>query len=177
LKERAGHQETGVFYSTNPGPVVALLPRAEAGVLNDYVPDLRKFFVDTDALLGAIKANDSLIALIGRERTSRMTVAQPLRVETVLLLASRRDSHLAQSYERTRAFAGKLLAGTSADLFGWDWAPILLSDALADTEFGSLLNFTDDILTRRVGLRAAKSFTEVSTTSIPTAIHSVRMEQ
>jgi hypothetical protein len=124
---------------------VAVLPSGSAGDLNDHIDDLRRFAVDTDAFLGALKLKNNKVALVGRERTTPIAAVPPLRVETILLLASNRSAELSQSYERTRAFAGKLLSG-AGDLFGWDWAPILLSDVLNDTEFGSLLNFTDNML-------------------------------
>jgi hypothetical protein len=145
LRERSARKETGTYQSANPGLIVALLPAGGSGNLNDHVDDLRRFAVDTDTFLGALKLGDTRVALIGRERTSSLAAMPPLRVETLLLLASYRSAQLSQSYERNRAFAGKLLSG-AGDLFGWDWAPILLSDVLGDTEFGSLLNFTDDML-------------------------------
>lgn len=145
LKELATKNEIGTFYSDRPGLVVALMPRSTSDLLNNYIPDLRKFFVDTDAFIGAIKLSDRRVALIGRERTTSRVDMPPLRLETVFLLASERSFQLSQSYERRRPFAGKLLAH-AGDLLGWDWAPILLSDSIIDTEFGSLLNFTDNML-------------------------------
>jgi hypothetical protein len=145
LQERAEHNETGTYQTATPGLVVALLPAGDDGNLNDHVEDLRRFAIDTDTFLGALKLAQDRVALIGRERTSSLAAMPPLRIETLLLLASHRSAHLEQSYERTRAFAGKLLSN-AGDLFGWDWAPILLSDVLIDTELGSLLNFTDNML-------------------------------
>ena len=144
LKALAERNETGVFQSVEPGLVVAIVPSGQSQFLNDYVDDLRRFSIDTDVFLGAMKLG-SRVALIGRERTTSLTAMPPLRVESMLLLASERSEQLAQSYERRRPFAGKLLTG-AGDLFGWDWAPILLSNQLIDTEFGSLLNFTDNML-------------------------------
>jgi hypothetical protein len=144
LQERANRNEFGTYYTEAPGLVVTLVPQAMSGKLNDHVQDLRQFFVDTDVLLGAIKLGNR-VALVGRERTTSMTDVPPLRLETVLLLGSERSAQLGQSYERRRAFAGKLLTGAGG-LFGWDWAPIFLSDSIVDTEFGSLLNFTDNML-------------------------------
>jgi hypothetical protein len=144
LKERAARNETGTYQSVAPGLVVALVPARGSGGLNDHVDDLRRFAIDTDTFLGALRLG-TRVALVGRERTASLAATPPLRVETLLLLASYRSAQLSQSYERNRAFAGKLLSG-AGDLFGWDWAPILLSDVLNDTEFGSLLNFTDDML-------------------------------
>jgi hypothetical protein len=145
LRERAERSELGTYYSEVPGIVVALMPRGADSRLNEYVQDLRRFFVDSDVFLGAIKLSANRVALIGRERTTALVDVPPLRLETVLLLASERSAQLSQSYERRRAFAGKLLTD-AGDLFGWDWAPILLSDSILDTEFGSLLNFTDNML-------------------------------
>ncbi|MCA1472773.1 hypothetical protein I6F09_33520 [Bradyrhizobium sp. IC3195] len=145
LQERAARNETGTFYSETPGLVVAILPRGSGDVLNNYIADVRRFVVDSDAFIGAIKLNDRRVALIGRERTTSQANMAPLRLETIFLLASERSFQLSQSYERRRPFAGKLLA-TSEELLGWDWAPILLSDSIIDTEFGSLLNFTDNML-------------------------------
>lgn len=106
---------------------------------------MRRFAVDTDAVIGAINLDGRRLALIGRERTTSTDAMPPLRVETILLLAASGSQKLEQSYERGRPFAGKLLTG-AGDLFGWDWAPILLSDDLVDTEYGGLLNLADNML-------------------------------
>jgi hypothetical protein len=145
MQERADRNELGTYYSETPGLVVTLVPRGTDGRLNDCVQNLRRFAVDSDVFLGAIKLSNSRVALVGRERTTSLTDVPPLRVETLLLLASERSAQLSQSYERRRAFAGKLLTD-AGDLFGWDWAPILLSNSIIDSEFGSLLNFTDNML-------------------------------
>lgn len=142
LMDRAERQETGVFYSDTRGLVVALLPTAAAGKLNSHVRDLRRFAVDTDALLGAVQVTSKRVALIGRERTTSFAAMPPLRVEMMLLLASVKKPELAQSYERHSPFAGKL-GPDAGELENWDWAPILLSDELVDTEYGSLLNIAD----------------------------------
>jgi hypothetical protein len=63
----------------------------------------------------------------------------PLRFETALTLAAETSDELKQSYERNQFFAGKLSNAT-------DWAPIYLSNSLINTEFGSLLNITDQLL-------------------------------
>ena len=61
-------------------------------------------------------------------------------------VASVRARGLEQSYERTMPFAGKLNEGPFTQ---GDWGPIPLSDSLLDTEFGALLNITDQILKSR----------------------------
>ena len=143
LRDRADRGETGTYHTEEPGLVVAIVPAGSSSKLNDHVEDLRRFAVDTDVFLGAIRLKQDRVALIGRERTTSFAEMPPLRVESIVLLASVKGSDLAQSYERNRPFAGKLESGSQA---GWDWAPILLSNELHDTEYGSLLNFTDNML-------------------------------
>lgn len=98
----------------------------------------RKFSLDSDLILGAI-SNDSRVAIIGRERCVPIYELPPMRVETLCLLASAADDELAQSYERTSLYAGKLKGGK-------DYAPIFLSPQLWHTEYGSTLNVTDQML-------------------------------
>ena len=62
-----------------------------------------------------------------------------MRQETLLMLASTEKEELSQSYERNNLFAGKLPGGK-------DYAPILLSDELSHTEYGNILNVTDQML-------------------------------
>jgi len=145
LQERAARKEIGTYQSATPGLVVTLLPSGASADLNDFAGDLRRFAVDSDTFIGALRFGEDRVALIGRERTAPAAAVPPLRVETLLLLASFRGAQLSQSYERNRAFAGKLLS-RAGDLFGWDWAPVFLSTVLIDTELGSVLNLTDDML-------------------------------
>ena len=99
---------------------------------------MRQFAVDSDLILGAIATRDHL-AVFGRERVTPVRLLPPLRVETLALLASVGTSELAQSYERKRIFAGRFDEER-------DWAPTDLSPELLNTEYGSLLNITDQIL-------------------------------
>ena len=108
LQERSMLKEIGVYQTAAPGLIVALLPSGPSAELNDHVEALRRFVVDTDTFLGALKLANDRVAFIGRERTSSIVAVPPLRLETILLLASQRSAQLSQSYERTRAFAGKL---------------------------------------------------------------------
>ena len=145
LSERAAAREMGVYFAESADLVIALLPSGEANPLNTYVEQLRRFLVDTDVFLGAIRFGTDRVALVGRERSTSLEEFPPLRMETVLLLAAHKGSQLSQSYERRRIFSGKLFTEAN-EYFGWDWAPILLSDGIIDTEFGSLLNQTDQML-------------------------------
>lgn len=132
---------TGAYLSAEPGLALLVLRRDQdlAGMRGE----LRKFALDSDLVLGAVALGESDLAIVGRERQAALDVLPPLRAESILTLAAARAAELAQSYERNRVFAGKLTDGEDA---GRDWAPIHLSDQLVDTEVGSLLNLTDQLL-------------------------------
>jgi len=159
----------GVFYSTEPGLVILLVNRGFR--LNEFKAFLRQFFLDTDAILGAIEPSNTdsdTFAIIGRERDTSISAMPPLRVETVLTLAATDEQDLEQSYERSSPLADKtmdhelvkfvgakeseltnprsLLDRFDLGTKGVDWAPILLSHDLMHTEYGNLLNVTDQIL-------------------------------
>lgn len=159
----------GVFYSAEPGLVVLLVNRGYR--LNEAKAYLRQFFLDTDAIIGAIEPSNTdsdTFAIIGRERDTAISAMPPLRVETVLTLAATDEEDLEQSYERTSPLADKttdhelvkfvgskeseltnprsLLKMLVLGVDGVDWAPILLSHDLTHTEYGNLLNVTDQIL-------------------------------
>jgi len=126
----------GVFVSTEPGLVALIVPRGRP--LNESAVALREFALDSDLILGAV-GDSANVAVIGRERQVAVEQLPPLRAETMIQLAAATTGALAQSYERMRFLAGKY-DGLR------DWAPILLSDELQDTEYGSLLNITDQLL-------------------------------
>jgi len=180
----------GVYYSRPAGLVVFMIPRRQS--LNNAIPMIRRFFVDTDGVAGAVTAKGSdWLLLIGRERTTPIEDMEPLRVDTFLTLASNKQQNLAQSYQRRAPLAGKVISSAlmsalsgidshqllaimrsiSAPLVSnksaeddsalvvsepyplalglasaVDWAPILLSRELTHTEFGQLLNITDQML-------------------------------
>ncbi len=127
---------TGVYFSQKPGFVIWIIERS--GDLSKNKDDIRHFALDADLVLGAV-ANSSHVAVVGRERVNSILDLPPLRTETICMLAATGKSELAQSYERTMFLAGKLPNGE-------DWAPIYLSDELKNTEYGSLLNITDQML-------------------------------
>jgi hypothetical protein len=125
-----------VFFSETPG--IVLWSFARQHPLDGYRIEAREFALDSDILIGAVASQTQLI-ILGRERTQPVDVLPPLRTETIMQLASANTDELAQSYERT-----EILAGKCDDKH--DWAPIYLSKDLIDTEYGSLLNITDQIL-------------------------------
>lgn len=129
--------QEGVFYSASPGLVIWLIS-PEIIKEPDFKVHARMFSLDADLIFGAFK-NDKKIAIIGRERTSPLNELPPMRLSTILMLASTTEKELSQSYERNNFFAGKLPGGK-------DYAPILLSDELWHTEYGSILNITDQML-------------------------------
>jgi hypothetical protein len=129
--------ETGIFYSSQPGLVLWVLPR-ELNISNRR-REARQFAMDSDLILGALQGATQF-AVVARERTLPTTSLPPLRFETIELLASVPRKNLAQSYERTYSLAGRINDNHH------DWAPIYLSPELIDTEYGSLLNMTDQML-------------------------------
>lgn len=128
----------GVYDSERRGLVLFVLPRSAS--LDSYPVALREFVLDTDVILGAV-GTDRTTAIIGRERVVPVSLMPPLRVETLLQLASVKSAELAQSYERRNLFAGRFDSKRNRD-----WAPIYLSAELKDTEYGSVLNITDQLL-------------------------------
>jgi hypothetical protein len=133
---------SGVYTSSTPGVVLWSLPKK--GTFDEQRANVRMFGLEADLVLGAV-ANDTAVLVIGRERIAPVDVLPPLRFETVKLLATTSLPQLAQSYERLQLFAGP------RDPFSHDsvdWAPILLSPVLLDTELGSVLNIADQLLKR-----------------------------
>lgn len=126
-----------LLFSKEPGFVAWLIPNNVRDE-KEFKIAARKFALDTDLILGAIKHTD-VTAIIGRERSTSLLELPPLRPETLYILAATDKDELSQSYQRTTLFAGKQNGGK-------DWAPILLSDELWHTEYGNLLNVTDQML-------------------------------
>lgn len=132
----------GVYGTIQPGLVVWCVGKEKN--LDKSAIEIREFAVDSDLLLGSISLGGD-VAIVGRGRSTSIALLPPLRAETVLQLAAAHTTELAQSYERKFLFAGK----TNLNVNGSqqpDWAPIYLSDQLVDTEYGSLLNITDQML-------------------------------
>jgi len=130
---------SGIYVSHKRGLIGWWIPRKRN--LYECKVSARQFSLDADLIVGAL-ANESGVFVVGREREVPVDILPPLRFETLALLADVQDGQqgmLAQSYERNHAFAGRIGEGK-------DWAPILLSPELRDTEYGSLLNITDQLL-------------------------------
>jgi hypothetical protein len=127
----------GVYVSETPGLVAWVIPPG-AG-LDARRADARRFALDSDVIVGAVKTADGAVVVLGRERVAPVDVMPPLRAEMIVLLASAQTDQLAQSYERNDFFAGKFKGP-------WDWAPAYLSPQLIDTEYGGLLNIADQML-------------------------------
>ena len=128
---------TQIFLSKEPGFVVWFMSRGDSDY-KEFRVAARKFSLDSDLIFGAIATTDK-VAIIARERCVPIYELPPMREETLRLLASTEEEELAQSYERTSLFAGKLPGGK-------DFAPIYLSDELWHTEYGNTLNVTDQML-------------------------------
>ena len=135
-----GSSKPGIYYSKRPGFVVWLFNAKNFG---EGTPEFKKlcriFSLDSDLILGAFGKKGERMAIVARERQVPVDVLPPLRSETVEILANSDNESLAQSYERHNVFGGK----TSQHQ---DVAPIYLSDELWHTEYGNLLNVTDQML-------------------------------
>lgn len=132
-------ESAGVYVSHKRGLVGWWIPKKRN--LYECRVSARQFTLDADLIIGAL-SNQSGLLVVGREREVPVDILPPLRFETLALLAEVQEGQqgrLAQSYERNHAFAGRISDGK-------DWAPILLSPQLRDTEYGSLLNITDQLL-------------------------------
>ncbi len=141
LKDLLAGGRPGAYLSPQRGLVVLILPRDFP--IDAYRGEIRKFALDSDAIVGALAIGKRRLAVIGRERDTPLDAVPPLRVESILALAATKEKELGQSYERRDAFAGELIDGPDV---GKDWAPIYLSRDLVNTEMGSLLNITDQML-------------------------------
>ncbi len=126
----------GVFFSREPG-LVAWSIRRDSD-LSEQVGDIRRFALDADLILGALRDSATLV-VIGREREASLETLPPLRVETVLLVASISSKELSQSLDINDCMAGKMGNGR-------DWCPTYLSRELENTELGHLLTITDVLL-------------------------------
>lgn len=126
----------GVYRANDIGLSILILPKNTDLCLQRA--DLRNFALETDLFFGALATGNNIV-LAGRERRIALDTLPPLRTETLLSLTTADPHQLAQSYQRNNLFAGKLRNGA-------DWAPILLSPELIDTELGGLLNITDQLL-------------------------------
>jgi len=139
-RELYAEKTPGVFRCEHG--MVALVAPANVK-LDNLAPQFRRFAVASDLILGASGLNKGGLLLLGRLRQLPLATLPPLRFESLASFARNKTQHLAQSYERQRIFAGRIQSGKYA---GWDWAPILLSQQLDDSEFGTLLNLADQIL-------------------------------
>ena len=128
-----------LLYSQERGFVVWLTNPSNMTNNNTFRINARKFALDTDLIIGAFGVKGKTVAIVARERQVPVDILPPLRVETLLLLATTDNESLAQSYERYNIFANKLPSNE-------DVAPIYLSDELWHTEYGNLLNVTDQML-------------------------------
>lgn len=130
---------SALYYSQGDEFVIWALNRNTSVYGISFRTDARKFALDTDLIIGAIGSPGGNFAVIARKRQIPLEELPPLRTETLTLLMDTSNDHLAQSYERYAVFAGK-------QKDGWDVAPIYLSPELQHTEYGILLNNTDQML-------------------------------
>jgi len=137
LAQLLDSKDTAVFELADSALVLWWIPRLT--VISNSRPEIRQFALATDLVVGAV-ADHGGVMLLGRQRATPYEILPPLRTETIVLLAavSAKDQ-LEQSYQRMHPGAGTYN-------LEWDWAPILLSPELVDTEYGDLLNHADQLL-------------------------------
>lgn len=129
-----------LLFSCKNGFVVWLINTRKINAADKlFKTNARRFSLDSDLIIGAFGKKGGNVAVIAREREVPLSVMPPLRIETLTLLATTSNKHLAQSYERYHVFAAKMKGNK-------DFAPIYLSDELWHTEYGNLLNVTDQML-------------------------------
>jgi hypothetical protein len=126
----------GVYFSKEPGLVAWCIRRNSD--ISRQMGTIRQFALDADLILGALRDSTTLV-VIGREREADLQTLPPLRVETVLLIASISAKELSQSLDINDFLAGKMADGR-------DWCPTYLSKELENTELGHLLTITDILL-------------------------------
>jgi hypothetical protein len=139
LQQLFEQKVSGVFYGDRGALVAWFIPKGRT--VDDCRVQTRQFSLDSDLIVGAF-SNPRGIIVLGRDRVIPVDLLPPLRVETLSLLGAvqqGQSGQLKQSYERNHLFAGRIEGSK-------DWAPILLSPELRDTEYGSLLNITDQLL-------------------------------
>ena len=136
ISDMFSQKRRGVFFSREPG-LVAWSIRRDSD-LSKQTADIRRFALDADLILGALRDSTTLV-VIGRERETPLEVLPPLRVETVLLIASISSKELSQSLDINDCMAGKMSNGR-------DWCPTYLSRELENIELGHLLTITDVLL-------------------------------
>ena len=133
-----GQPTSGVYVSEPPGLVAWAIPRGDE--LQSHAPVCRQWLMESDLVLGGLRGAKCVL-VVGRSRQIDVDILPPLRVEEVMRLAAVSKDELAQSYERNHPLAGRW-SGKKYH----DWAPIYLSAELLDSEYGSLLNLTDQLL-------------------------------
>jgi hypothetical protein len=137
FKDLLAADEPEVYLDDAHGLVVWIVPRRSD--VAEMAGLFRQFTLESDIIVGAV-ASRTTVAIVARQRAVDPRVLQPLRFETVSLLAAVHDRDaLQQSYERTNPLAGRIDDTR-------DWAPIFLSPELLDTEYGSVLDIADQFL-------------------------------
>ena len=99
LSELFSKGVSGVFHQDTDGLVVLVLDRSIR--LNDQKPQLRQFFLDADAIVGAVvptaPAANRLMAIVGRARATSTDQMPPLDVFLRALVTNVNESSVAQS--------------------------------------------------------------------------------
>lgn len=125
-----------IFYSKHRGYIVWVIAD-NIDYQNDptFLVNARKFALDSDLICGTFRSINK-IAIIGREREVPVNILPPLRSETILSLASTKESiSLVFNKDSVNVINDTLNA-----------TPIKMSSMLNDTELGNLMVMTDVFL-------------------------------
>jgi hypothetical protein len=136
FKDLLSTEEPDVYVDAANGLVAWIIPRKHDIAQMEGL--FRQFTLESDVIVGAV-ASSTTVAIVARQRVVDPRLFQPLRFETVSLLAAANKEGLGQSYDRNHTLAGRIDRTR-------DWAPIFLSPELLDTEYGSLLDIADQFL-------------------------------
>lgn len=124
--------KTGVYLSSDDRLVLWAFKDNTA--LEREKVSMHCFFLESDLVLGGIKAGDLLI-LVGRKRQLGLSEYAPLREDDVLLLAAAKG-FVGQSLDMGEPIYGKLNGE-------YDWCPAWVSNSIMHTEYAYLLTITD----------------------------------
>ncbi len=120
-----------LIYSKKRGFVIWEINPNQIILDHHFRENARRFALDTDFVLAAIRKNN--IFIIGREREIPVTVLPPLRSETIFLLASL----------NAQEFSVNINSDSDSFVEVGVWAKqVLMSEKLRDTELGNLLTLT-----------------------------------
>ncbi len=125
-----------IFYSKKRGMIAWVIgDKTDCHKDRSFRINARRFALDTDLICGMFRGKDRIV-ILAREREVPVSVLPPLRSETIISLA-------AANQEPSLVFDSSGTTVIDDTLFV---APIVMNEALNDTELGNLMYLTDMML-------------------------------